>query len=211
MVRAWTGIRIAAACTLFSALTLAAGPAQAGVDLVDGAAGGEGGGALGDPVEDVVRETVNDTVGRVTDSSDAVLRDIVRKVTEPARRSPQARPSHQEASSVASSSAPPRGQEAHGGQPARERARDGWNRRPPTAVRGARPVAAAPTPHVVHPCESGSLAARDLRGCARAGIPLPGLGGPPRILPVAGLAMVGSGLLLVARGRRRGTCFGPAD
>ncbi len=167
MARAWTGIRIAAACALFSALTLAAGPAQAGVgDLVDGAVGGAGGGALRDPVGDTVR----DTVGRVTDSADAVLEDTVQEVTEPASRPLQ------EAPSEASSKPAPQEMEAHDGHPVRERARGDSTDRPLVAVRGVRPVAAAPTPHVVHPCESGSLAARDLRRCARAGVPLPGLG-----------------------------------
>ena len=253
MARAWTGIRIAVACTVFSALCLAAGPAHAGVgDLIDGAVGRAGGGVVGDTVED----GVDGTVGRVTGSSDAVLKDTARKVTTPAEPSRQEAPSGprgnatklsqaaaellrdiprvvgsepqndmatpaSDTSSDASSNAPPQRQKADGGQPARERTSD-VRRTPRTsahddsmhrrlvAMRGARQVAAALAPHVDAPCASGSLAVRDLRRCARAGTPLPGLGGFPRILPPVGLVMVGMGLILVARGRRRGTCVGPA-
>ena len=238
MARAWAGIRIAVACTVFSALWLAAGPAQAGGgDLVDGAVGGAGGGAVRDPVGD----GVDGTVGRVTGSSDPVLKDTVRKARGDATRlsqtaaellrdiprdvgsEPQNDPATPAAdtSSDASSNAPRQRQKAHGGQPARERASavrriprtsahgDSMHR-PLVAERGARQVAAALAPHVDNPCASGSLAVRDLLRCARAGTPIPGLGGIPRILLPAGLVMVGMGLILVARGRRRGTCVGPA-
>ena len=239
------------ACTVFSALCLAAGPAHAGVgDLIDGAVGSAGGGGVGDPVGD----GVDGTVGRVTGSSDAVLNDTVRKVTTPARPSPQEAPSGPRGNATklsqaaaellrdiprvvgsepqndmatpasdtsdASSNVPPQRQKAHVGMPGRERT-SAVRRAPRTsahddsmhrlvAMRGARQVATALTPHVDPACASGSLAVRDLRRCARAGTPLPGLGGFPSILPPAGLAMVGMGLILVARGRRRVACVGPA-
>ena len=233
MARAWDGIGIAVACTVFSALWLAAGPAQAGGgDLVDGAVGGAGGGAVPDPVGD----GVDGTVGRVTGFSDPVLKDTVRKArgdaTELGQRAaellrdiprdvgsePQNDPATPAAdtSSDGSSNAPRQRQKARGGRSARERApavrsvprkaaHGGSMHRPLVAERGARQVAAAVAPHVDNPCASGSLAVRDLLLCARAGTPIPGLGGLPRILLPAGLVMVGTGLILVARGRRRGT------
>ena len=238
MARAWGGFRIAVACTVFSALWLAAGPAQAGGGDLVGAVGGAGGGAVPDPVGD----GVDGTVGRVTGSPDPVLKDTVRKARGEATRlsqtaaellrhvprdagtEPRKDPATPAAdtSSDASSNAPRQRQKARGGQPARERASavrriprtsaHGDSRhRPLVAERGARQVAAAPAPHVDNPCASGSLAVRDLLRCARAGTPLPGLGGIPRILLPAGLVMIGLGLILVARGRRRGTRVGPAS
>lgn len=236
MARAWGGIGIAVACTVLSALCLAAGPAQAGGgDLVDGAVGSAGAGAVSDPVGDVV----DGTVGQVT-GSDPVIEDTVRKARGDATKlshkaadllqdiprdvgsEPQNDPATPAAdsSSDASSNAPRQRQKAHGG-PARERAsavrsvprtsaHSDSKHRPLVAERGARQVAAALAPHGDNPCASGSLAVRDLLRCARAGTPLPGLGGFSRLLLPAGLVMVGMGLLLVARGRRRGTRVGPA-
>ena len=129
--------------------------------------------------------------------------------------------------SDALSNAPPQRPKAHSGQPARERASavgaprtsahgDTMHRsgdsmhRLLVAKRGARPMAAALAPQVDNPCESESLAVRDLRHCARAGTPLPGLGGVPMILLQGGLLMVGAGLILVACGRLRRTCVAPA-
>ena len=82
MARPWAGIRIAVACTVFSALWLAAGPAQAGGGDLVGAVGGAGGGAVPDPVGD----GVDGTVGQVTGSSDPVLKDTVQKARGDATR-----------------------------------------------------------------------------------------------------------------------------
>jgi len=116
---------------------------------------------------------------------------------------------------------PPQRQKADSGPPVRERVsavkgsphtsgRGDSANRPKVAERGARQESAATAPQVDHPCASGSLAARDLRRCARADISLPGLGGVPRNLLSTGLVMVGAGLVLIARGRRRSACVGPA-
>lgn len=78
------------------------------------------------------------------------------------------------------------------------------------AVRGAQEVAAPLALPADHPCASGSLAAHDLRQCARADLSLPGLGGVPMMLVPAGLVLIGLGLLLVARGRRRLATVGVA-
>ncbi len=111
-------------------------------------------------------------------------------------------------------------EKAHGDRVLRERtsavkgnprtsANEGQTNQPRLAARGSRHGAAAPARRVA-PCASGSLAPQDLLRCARAGISLPGLGGLPKILPPAGLVMIGLGLILVACGRLRGTRVGPA-
>ncbi len=81
------------------------------------------------------------------------------------------------------------------------------------ADREAAPVAAAPPLGDHHPCASGSLAAAELRRCARATAPsvrdtppaIPDLGGAPVVLLPAGLVLLGAGVVLVALGRRRST------
>jgi hypothetical protein len=67
---------------------------------------------------------------------------------------------------------------------------------------GGRP-AAVPDSNFDESCQSASLAADDLRRCAYASMLIPQLGGPPSILLSLSLAMIGTGLVLVAR-RRRG-------
>ena len=235
MARAWAGTRVVLACTVFSVLCLAAGPAHAGAgDLVD-SAGAVGG--VTDSTESVLNDTVRkvtraagspspqeppsgprDDVSQLSEAAAELVRDVPR-VLDPEPQNGRTSPAPDTSSDIVSN-APRRRDKAHGGRPARERtsavaraprrssAYDDSMHRPRLAVRG-RHATAAPAPYV-HPCESGSLAARDLLRCARAGMSLPGLGGFPMILPPAGLVMVVLGLVLVACGRRRGTCVEPA-
>lgn len=189
MARGSVGIRLAVACTVFSAFLLAAGSAQAEVGgPVDDAVGG--GGAAGDTVE----EGLDDTVDQVTDSSQPLLEDTVQKVTKPAGPSSQeapsgarddgSRPSRGAAEAQrdvprvgsqpqddpgtaavdTSATAPPKRQKARSGHAVRERA----------AAEGRARQGAGAHPPDVPACKSGSLAIRDLRRCARAGTSLRG-------------------------------------
>jgi hypothetical protein len=82
----------------------------------------------------------------------------------------------------------------------------------------SRPAALPPGPtsDVVVPesfydasCRSASLDLPALRRCAHASMVIPQLGGPASVWLPLSLAMVGTGLVLVAR-RRRGAGVGPA-
>jgi len=126
------------------------------------------------------------------------------------------------ATSDASSTGPSPRRKARGRQSAREPA-SAVRTIPPTSAYGDslhHPVVAervpqraatVPAPHVDQPCGGASLAVQDLLHCARAGAPIPALGGSPMILLPAGLVLVGMGLILVTSGRRRLTSVGPAS
>ncbi len=128
-----------------------------------------------------------------------------------------------DATADASSTVAPQRRKANGSQPAREptsavreisrtSAHGNSTHRPVAAELAAPQVDAAPAPHVKPPCAGGSLAVQDLLRCARAGAPIPGLGGFEMILLPAGLVLVGMGLVLVAGGRRHGIpSVQPAD
>lgn len=208
------GIRWAVACAVLSAPWMVAGPAQAGAgDLVDGAA--------------AVPGAADEAVARVTGSPDAVVEDVVRQVTrQPEQQAAGSTPQDDHASTTHTSPAgshAPSNREAAPDRPAQEltpaeekrtpRARPAYDDpvdRAPVVEAASRRSAAAPSPRVADACESSSLAARDLRRCARATTSLPGLGGVPVTLLPAGLVMVAAGLVLVARGRRRRTHVRPA-
>lgn len=66
---------------------------------------------------------------------------------------------------------------------------------------------ATPTSFYDEACRSASLAIADLRRCARASMLIPELGGPASVWLPLSLAMIGAGLVLVAR-RRRGAALG---
>ena len=139
----------------------------------------------------------------------------------------QPRASAADSSSRASSS--PHPQRGDSGQPDRERASAAAtrgsraeahgspvhrhlfrrHRAPQMVAAPAPPEDAASAPRVEPACATDSLAVDDLRRCARANPSLPGLGGVPMALPPAGLVMVGLGLVLLARGRRRRTVLAP--
>ena len=174
------------------------------------------------------RKPASDARGGATEVSPAAAetqRDIPRAEGSKPRnhRTAPAADTTSDATADASSPAAPQGRRANGSHPSRKStsavkgiprtsAHGNVMHRPVATELAPRQVDAAPAPHLDQPCAGGSLAVQDLLRCARAGAPIPGLGGFEMILLPAGLVLVGMGLLLVAGGRRHGIpSVQPAD
>jgi hypothetical protein len=187
-------------------------------------------------------EDAEDTLRKTTQPVQRTVRDLVRRATESVQPAPEETSSDVETDTAETIQASDRPHRDPGpaigsrqladharGQADRNRAavmtttaqkRSGSGRSNSPAGRGQRgagPVTLARELPAGHPCASGSLAARDLRLCARAGTgtgagastSLPELGGIPGTLLPAGLVLLGLGLILVACGSRRGTSVAP--